>query len=836
MDFERNGETIPLGQPNRQRVSSSFLSPESVASRTFSISRRGFDLDEVRTFLHEVASRVEALEVALRELEKSKSQLAQDNQALRSRLESFTDEDQLAETLGKETSKILHVAHQAAGEVQVKSERAAKKLIRDAQLKARELVEQARGEANQTLREAQEQIDEKMQSAQLKVDAVIASAMANEKMILDRSRMQGREILRKTHMVRSEMLSDLLRQRKKLTQQIEQLKAGRDSLQESVSKLHSDVNVMWENNARAFDKARSAMQEAKSVEQNDILIEEIDKLSSFLKDLTLDNSKTKSSSAKETAGAQMLREELHNFERALSKLKMSAKSAPLEFEETMQDLSLEIENPKAELLGSTTLGGEGQRGEVAPSLDKSSQGGSGNKQRAEVVSSTDGSSQGGSGDEPRAQVAPSPAEVMSGSAEVMSVGSEVTSGDEQSNLLPETPGRNAPIGTIEATGPVEVIRSIEVPPIEGDLAGTQLGTLEQVVRRARVQNESAIESVVVSPPNKKSKKRFSDFFRNRPADVVEPVLPTGMQPVLEDVDVSAATVRLIPTHDTSESAEVISEDIVEQISTVEAVEESVVVENPQAPQESDDPASQPIEKSQESDDPASQPIEKSHEEIVLERRDGMLNPIIVEANRKIKRILQDEQNDLMDKVRTEGSKNLLELLGTQDEHSDSYYKTALDLLIKAGKSGALFSSGQSEQQIGLPSDLAKELVTSIVSNLRSILAKNYDKLGVDSAMNKRESAQLGAKAITASYREFRSNYLETVITDTLLAAFSRGTIEVLDPKSKLVWIAHKSGSGCPDCEDNSLAGTIQAWEEYPTGQVHPPAHSNCRCVIVQATS
>ncbi len=103
MDFERNGETIPLGQPNRQRVSSSFLSPESVASRTFSISRRGFDLDEVRTFLHEVASRVEALEVALRELEKSKSQLAQDNQALRSRLESFTDEDQLAETLGKET-------------------------------------------------------------------------------------------------------------------------------------------------------------------------------------------------------------------------------------------------------------------------------------------------------------------------------------------------------------------------------------------------------------------------------------------------------------------------------------------------------------------------------------------------------------------------------------------------------------------------------------------------------------------------------------------------------------------------------------------------------------
>ncbi len=309
-----------------------------------------------------------------------------------------------------------------------------------------------------------------------------------------------------------------------------------------------------------------------------------------------------------------------------------------------------------------------------------------------------------------------------------------------------------------------------------------------------------------------------------------------MQPVLEDVDVSAATVRLIPTHDTSESAEVISDDIVEQISTVEAVEESVVVENPQAPQESDDPARQPIEKSQESDDPASQPIEKSHEEIVLERRDGMLNPIIVEANRKIKRILQDEQNDLMDKVRTEGSKNLLELLGTQDEHSDSYYKTALDLLIKAGKSGALFSSGQSEQQIGLPSDLAKELVTSIVSNLRSILAKNYDKLGVDSAMNKRESAQLGAKAITASYREFRSNYLETVITDTLLAAFSRGTIEVLDPKSKLVWIAHKSGSGCPDCEDNSLAGTIQAWEEYPTGQVHPPAHSNCRCVIVQATS
>ena len=39
-------------------------------------------------------------------------------------------------------------------------------------------------------------------------------------------------------------------------------------------------------------------------------------------------------------------------------------------------------------------------------------------------------------------------------------------------------------------------------------------------------------------------------------------------------------------------------------------------------------------------------------------------------------------------------------------------------------------------------------------------------------------------------------------------------------------------AACPDCEDNSLAGAQAKGEPFPTGQLHPPAHPGCRCLLV----
>ena len=51
---------------------------------------------------------------------------------------------------------------------------------------------------------------------------------------------------------------------------------------------------------------------------------------------------------------------------------------------------------------------------------------------------------------------------------------------------------------------------------------------------------------------------------------------------------------------------------------------------------------------------------------------------------------------------------------------------------------------------------------------------------------------------------------------------------------KVRWVV-TTASGCSDCEDNALAGAVSGTEAFPTGHAHPPAHSGCRCLIAPAT-
>ena len=38
----------------------------------------------------------------------------------------------------------------------------------------------------------------------------------------------------------------------------------------------------------------------------------------------------------------------------------------------------------------------------------------------------------------------------------------------------------------------------------------------------------------------------------------------------------------------------------------------------------------------------------------------------------------------------------------------------------------------------------------------------------------------------------------------------------------------------PDAEDNRLADAVRAGEPFPTGDLRPPAHAGCRCLLVPA--
>src|SRR4051812_39380802 len=98
-----------MAEPRRPKP----FTPDEVAERTFTLARRGFDVDEVEIFLAEVADEVRAAKERERAL---LQQLAELERALeRERADRpVLDEDALTSALGAEAASILRAAHEAA--------------------------------------------------------------------------------------------------------------------------------------------------------------------------------------------------------------------------------------------------------------------------------------------------------------------------------------------------------------------------------------------------------------------------------------------------------------------------------------------------------------------------------------------------------------------------------------------------------------------------------------------------------------------------------------------------------------------------------------------------
>ncbi|MGH9138944.1 MAG: hypothetical protein ACRD0G_18180, partial [Acidimicrobiales bacterium] len=121
--------------------------------------------------------------------------------------------------------------------------------------------------------------------------------------------------------------------------------------------------------------------------------------------------------------------------------------------------------------------------------------------------------------------------------------------------------------------------------------------------------------------------------------------------------------------------------------------------------------------------------------------------------------------------------------------------------------------------------VAAELAAAVCDPLRGRLHAVLD--GAD------DDADAAADGIRAAYREWRSR-LPDVGEHHAAAAYGLGVYDAAPDGARLRWLVDDGGSPCPDCDDNALAGAVVKGEPYPTGQVVPPAHAGCRCLLVPA--
>ena len=229
------------------------------------------------------------------------------------------------------------------------------------------------------------------------------------------------------------------------------------------------------------------------------------------------------------------------------------------------------------------------------------------------------------------------------------------------------------------------------------------------------------------------------------------------------------------------------------------------------------------------DDGSEGPPEARHP--LAAQRDELIAPIVTGLSRRMKRALQDSQNDLLDQLRAKGTAWSPALLPDETEHVDSLTTAALPLLEEAADAGATLagvSGGRPPAEALL--GIAHELAESIVLPLRRRLSEPEGLAGAEEAVV--------TEHVGSAYREWKGERIEGLAGDHVVAAVSLGTLTAVGTGGTQVeWLAVAAAGGtpCPDCEDNGLNGAQAPGEEFPTGHVHPPAHPGCRCVLAPAT-
>ena len=238
----------------RPPISSSRIATGDIAQHSFAVVRRGFDTDEVRSYLQSVARSLEALEAREEELRAALAE-AEERAA-----HPVVDEATLTTSLGQHSAQILRHAHEEAARIVVQAQEGAATLLRETQSQVDELQARTEASAAERVVEVELLVANAEQEARVESERIVAEAIAAGEAIITRAKDEGRALLDQVQEARRRVLSDLAARRRGLGIQIEQLRAARDEMAASVHGVRERVDGILAHLDRTDEEARAAAQ------------------------------------------------------------------------------------------------------------------------------------------------------------------------------------------------------------------------------------------------------------------------------------------------------------------------------------------------------------------------------------------------------------------------------------------------------------------------------------------------------------------------------------------------------------------------------------------------
>lgn len=191
-----------------------------------------------------------------------------------------------------------------------------------------------------------------------------------------------------------------------------------------------------------------------------------------------------------------------------------------------------------------------------------------------------------------------------------------------------------------------------------------------------------------------------------------------------------------------------------------------------------------------------------------------------DLRRKLKRVMADEQSDLLDRLQRSKAMSVDDLAPLDDQRS-LYVEAVSPAIIAAAELGAEQYSGSIKQAKVQP--LIEQLVADVFDPLRQrVEASVAAAPDVDDVL----------EPLRAHYRDVRLTDVPDLTDDVLAEAFALGCYASISKGTPIRWLSDPRVEPSSDCFDDTLAEGVVAPDAFPTGRNHPTGQPGCRCLVV----
>ena len=223
---------------------------------------------------------------------------------------------------------------------------------------------------------------------------------------------------------------------------------------------------------------------------------------------------------------------------------------------------------------------------------------------------------------------------------------------------------------------------------------------------------------------------------------------------------------------------------------------------------------------------------------LLDRRDRVLVPIEKQLSRNLRRLASDEQNGVLDQLRRikRGRPEISAVLPDATATAELFAEALVADFTAAVRAGSDFwaeVAGSSTDPLFDDDARLRATLDATVGEFLAVHRAHLERTFAESEEEGLDVADLGDR-VRASYRDWRSTALSELAGDLAAAGFAQGERVAAGPGTPWQWVVDNGGLPCADGEDNALAGPVHCEDPFPTGDITPPAHAGCRCILLPA--